>query len=245
MNRFGDIDPSFKRLAPVYGYRSQKLVSIDEALQLVQSQIDELSYYIKIAKKNCHYPSEHKLTRDESASIFIYTMEWGEQTLYRVLNAALRNENRQALKIWFPYLKLFMSALEKLPTVKETVWRGVPRAMGKDFARDQEFTWWSMNSCSTSPNVINGFLGDEDRSTVFCIQAISGRAIAQYSELKNEEEVILPMGTQFRVEGDPLVRPKGQDVVHLIEVDDEESTASGMSDMHLATTTIVQGGPSE
>ena len=37
-------------------------------------------------------------------------MEWGDTTLYRVLNKALRSENRQALKIWFPYLKLFDTA---------------------------------------------------------------------------------------------------------------------------------------
>ncbi|CAF5100969.1 unnamed protein product, partial [Rotaria sp. Silwood1] len=52
-------------------------------------------------------------------------MEWGDTSLYRVLNRALRSENRQALKVWFSYLKLFDIALDKLPTVKEPVWRGV------------------------------------------------------------------------------------------------------------------------
>jgi len=119
MNRFGDIDYSFKRLPPVYGFHSEQLVSIDEALQLIESQIKELSRYIKIAKKHCTYPNEHGLSQDQSASIYIYTMEWGETTLYRVLNLALRSENRQTLKIWFPYLKLFNSALDLLPTVKD------------------------------------------------------------------------------------------------------------------------------
>ncbi|UJR19418.1 hypothetical protein I4U23_022548 [Adineta vaga] len=88
------------KLPPIYGFRSQKLVSLDEALKPIESQIDQLQYYIKTAKKYCHYPSEHGLTRDESASIYIYTMEWGEQTLYRLLNQALRNENRHIIKIW-------------------------------------------------------------------------------------------------------------------------------------------------
>ena len=60
-------------------------------------------------------------------------MDWGETTLYRVLNQALRSENRQALKIWFPYMKLFDTALDFLPTVKEVVWRGVPLDIGKSF----------------------------------------------------------------------------------------------------------------
>ena len=51
MNRFGDIDYSFKKLPPVYGFRSAKIVSLAEALQPIESQIEELAYYIKIAKK--------------------------------------------------------------------------------------------------------------------------------------------------------------------------------------------------
>jgi hypothetical protein len=133
MNRFADIDLSFKKLSPVYGYHSQKLVPLEKALESIQPEIDELPRYIKVAKRYCHYPSEHGLTHDESASIYIYTMEWGDDTLYRVLNKALRSKNRQALKIWFSYLKLFDTALEKLPTVKEVIWRGVSIDIGKNF----------------------------------------------------------------------------------------------------------------
>jgi hypothetical protein len=75
MNRFGDIDISFKWLPPVYGYCSQKLVPLGQALEPIQSQIDELPYYIKTAKKHCQFPSDHHLTQDESASLYIYTME--------------------------------------------------------------------------------------------------------------------------------------------------------------------------
>ena len=78
MNRFGDIDRSFKRLPPIYGFQSQELVSIEKALQPIESQIKELSNYVKIAKKHCHYPNEYGLSKDQSASIYIYTMEWGD-----------------------------------------------------------------------------------------------------------------------------------------------------------------------
>jgi hypothetical protein len=147
MNRFGDIDSSFKKLPPVYGYHGQKLVSLEKALELIQPEINELPRYIKIAKRYCYFPSKHNLTHDESASIYIYTMEWGDDTLYRILNKALRSENRLALKIWFPYLKLFDTALNKLPPVKEVIWRGVSLDIGKNFIKDQIITWWSVNSC--------------------------------------------------------------------------------------------------
>ena len=86
MNRFGDIDCSFKRLPPVYGYHAEKLVSLEKALEPVQSQIDELPRFIKTAKRHCQYPSEHGLSKDQSAAIYIYTMEWGPTSLYRLLN---------------------------------------------------------------------------------------------------------------------------------------------------------------
>ncbi|CAF1095030.1 unnamed protein product [Rotaria sp. Silwood1] len=210
MNRFADIDLSIKRLPPVYGYRSVNFVSIEKVLEPIESHIDQLPYYIKIAKKNCHFPSEHGLTHDESAAIYIYTMEW----------------DRQALKIWFPYLKLFDSALDKLPTVKEVVWRGIPMDIGKNFTVNKIVTWWSINSCSSSVDVIKNFLGNSDNTTLFLIEAINGKKISGYTEFENENEIILRMGSRFRVKSDPLVQKHGGYVVHLIETDENNDQIS-------------------
>ncbi|CAF4963095.1 unnamed protein product [Rotaria sp. Silwood1] len=234
MNRFDDdIDTSFKRLRPVYAYRSEKLVPIEKALEPIESQIDELPYYIKIAKRHCHFPSEHGLTHDQSAAVYIYTMEWGDTTLNRVLNRALRCENRQALKVWFPYLKLFDTALDILPTVKEVVWRGVPLNIGMNFTKNQIVTWWSVNSCSSSVNVIKDLLGNKKDSTLFLIEAVSGKKVSGYTEDEKEDEVILRIGSQFRVKSDQLDKSNDSHLVHLIEIDDnnDQPLASAMNDM--------------
>ncbi|CAF1413856.1 unnamed protein product [Rotaria sordida] len=240
MNRFGDIDVSFKRLPPVYGYHAEKLVPIEKALEPVEPQIDELPRFIKIAKRNCHFPSEHGLSRDQSAAVYIYTMEWGDTTLYRVLNKALRSENRQALKIWFPYLKLFDTALDKLPTVKEVVWRGVSLDIGKNFIENQIVTWWSISSCSSSVKVIENFIGNGKNATLFLIEAINGKKIAGYTEYETEKEIILRIGSQFRVKSDVLKQSNGTHLVHLIEIDDndDQPLASAMNDMHLAAAKL-------
>ena len=222
MNRFGDIDCSFKRLPPVFGFRSAKVLSLEEALQPIEPQIEELAYYIRIAKRHCHFPNDHNLSKDQSASIYIYTMEWGETSLYRVLNQALRSENRQALKIWFPYLKLFDTALDLLPTVKESVWRGVPLDIGKNFTKNQMFTWWSISSCSSSVNVIEQFLQSKNNSTLFLIEVINGKKVSGYTEYEGEDEVILRIGTEFRVKADHLKRADGSHIVHLIEIQDDD-----------------------
>ncbi|CAF1301990.1 unnamed protein product, partial [Rotaria sordida] len=245
MNRFGDIDVSFKRLPPVYGYHAEKLVPIEKALEPIEPQIDELPHFIKIAKRYCHFPSEHGLTHDQSAAIYIYTMEWGETTLYRVLNDALRSENRKALKIWFPYLKLFDTALDKFPTVKEVVWRGVPIDIGKDFTKDQIVTWWSVNSCSSSVNVIESFLGNGKNATLFSIETINGKRISGYTEHEYEDEVILRMGTEFRVKANTLNHPNGSHVVHLIEIDDNNAQplSSALNEMHLSAASSTTSIP--
>ncbi|CAF0826545.1 unnamed protein product [Adineta steineri] len=244
MNHFSDIDCSFKSLTSIYGFRSAELVSIEEALKSIESQIDELPYFIRIAKRHCHYPSEHGLTRDESASIYIYTMEWGEQTLNRVLNKALTNENRHSLKVWFPYLKLFDTALNKLPTVKEIVWRGVSEDIGKNYIKNQIVTWWSVNSCSSSVNIIKGFLGNEKNSTTFLIEAVNGKNVSGYTAHESEDEIILRMGTEFRVKSNSLDHPNGSYVVHLMEIDDNDNDnhttlASSINQIQLKTMTTT------
>ena len=248
MNRFSDIEASFKRLPPVYGYRAEKLVSLEQALKPIQDQIDELAYFVKIAKKYCHFPSEHGLSHDQSAAIYIYTMEWGETTLYRVLNRTLRSEERQNLKVWFPYLKLFDTALDKLPTVKEVVWRGVSLDIGKKYSENQMVTWWSINSTSSSVKVIEKFLGDQRNSTLFLIEAISGKKVSGYTEYENEHEIILRMGAEFRVKSEPLKQANGSYLVHLIQVDDDvdQSVAGPLSETHIggaASNKATSGRP--
>jgi hypothetical protein len=246
MNRFGDIDYSFKRLTPVYGYHNEKLVSLEKSLELIESQIDQLPRYIKIAKRHCHFPSEHGLTKDQSAAVYIYTMEWGDTTLYRVLNKALRDENRQGLKIWFPYLKLFDAALDLLPTVKESLWRGVSVDIGKNFTKNQLVTWWNVSSCSSSVNVIKNFLENDKKSTLFMIEAVNGIKVSGYTEYESEDEVILRIGSHFRVKSDPLAQSNGSHIVHLIEVvddddEDDQPLASAMKKIHVSEKATNQG----
>ena len=119
-------------LSPIYGYQTQPLVSLETALEPIQAQIDGLCEYIKLAKERCYYPNEHGLTRDQSAAVYLYTMEWGSNSFYRVLNAALRSKDRTSLKPWFAFLKLFDTALKRLPYRKQNVWRAVRIPLGKE-----------------------------------------------------------------------------------------------------------------
>ncbi|CAF3584268.1 unnamed protein product [Rotaria sp. Silwood1] len=105
-----------------------------------------------------------------------------------------------------------------------------------NFTKNQIVTWWSVNSCSSSVNVIKQFLGNKKNSTLFLIEAVSGKTISGYTEYKEEDEVILRIGSQFRVKSDPLDQSNGSHLVHLIEIDDKDDQplASAMDNMKLS-----------
>ena len=219
--RFSDVNGHNKNLTPVYGYLSSALVPLEMALERVMLLIGNLERYILVSKRQCHYPSEHGLTRDESAAVYIYSMDWGEQSLYRVLNQALRDENRQTIIPWFGYLKLLDTALEKLPTYTGNTWRGICSDISTNFAKGQALTWWGVTSCSTSVDVVKSFL--KANSTLFLIEAFHGKHISGYSTYPNENEVILRPGTRLNVASGALNHDGGLHVVHLKELVDDES----------------------
>ncbi|CAF4819790.1 unnamed protein product [Rotaria sp. Silwood2] len=67
----------------------------------------------------------YELTVDEAAAIYLYTMlrSKEDQTVPIQLNKALRSRAQSQLIPWFSYLQLLTTAINKLPSVKGTIWR--------------------------------------------------------------------------------------------------------------------------
>src|SRR5579862_4774847 len=106
---------------------------------------------------------------------------------FALLNESLRAEDRHALKPWFSFLKLFMSALEKLPSLRVTVWRGISSNISSSFGENTVLTWWTVNSCSKALNVVQLFLGDV--GTLLAIEAYNAKDISEFSIFREEQEV--------------------------------------------------------
>ena len=224
MNRFTDIDLKNEKLSAIAGYWSYRPVSLEDALRPFLSEIEQLDRSIKAAKRYCHHPSEHGLNQDESATVYLYTMEGGENSFYLALNNVLRLKDRQAAKKWFPFLKLFDSALRKLPTVRRNLWRGITGNVSRNYCKGQILTWWSVSSCSLSIESIEQFLPSGSVSTLFLIEASNGKNISGYTAFSDEEEVLLGLGTELRVEG-KLVRDAGNlHIIQLLELSDDNAT---------------------
>ena len=180
MMRFLDIDenPS-RKLMPIEGYADKPLVSLEEAVEPLVHIVHDIKSKAAWAKWKCEDPPANDLTRDQSASIILYSMQWDPQNkcLYFALNATLRDENRNKLKPWFSYLKLFLTALSRLSSNHRPIYRGITCDLRKHYQEGQTVLWWSFSSCTLKMDVLNNeqFLGKEGARTLFIIESSSGK----------------------------------------------------------------------
>ena len=201
---------------PIFDYEDSLLLTLEEAVQGLIPLIPRLADYVATAKKKYNRHSD-LLTRDESAAIYLYTMP---TCFFSRLNETLRAKTRQALRPWFDFLKLFTTALEKLPSTDGTVWRAVFGKVDSIFDDNDEHIWWSINSCSMDLGIIQGYLGRS--GTLFAIHTINAKDITAFSAFPDEREVVLMPGTRLRVKYKPLDFIDRLFVLHLEEISSQK-----------------------
>ncbi|CAF0815001.1 unnamed protein product [Adineta steineri] len=178
--------------SPIYGYEHMPILSLEESVQEIKTLVPEVLKYVATAKEKCNHDLT-LLTKDESAAIYLYTM----QTRYlECLNSTLRSEKRNEIEPWFAYLKLLMTALDKLPSIKATIWRGINCDDTLTFVDNDVHLWWSITSCSRDLKIVEIYIGE--KGTLFAIEAIHGKDISAFSAFSNELEIILIPGTHVR-----------------------------------------------
>lgn len=195
---------------PIYGYQDLTILPLENTLEQIVPLVPNLMDYVFQAKKNC-YQITTVLTHDESAAIYLYTMG---TYFFVCLNKMLRDENRQVLKPWFAFLKLLISALEKLPSIATNAWRGVGDDTCFNFKTDDEQIWWSFNSFSKNLIVVQSYISQG--GTLFTINTTQGKDISLYSAFPQEEEVILMPGTKLCIKSLQF-RPKNSLLIVQVE----------------------------
>lgn len=213
-------------LGPVMGYADEPLLPLFKACVPLTDIIHNLSLYVETALKETSEEPSDGLTIDESAAIRLYTMEWDEPhtSLYLMLNHTLTKTDREQLRPYFKYLKLFLTALVKLPCVPPlTVWRGVTKNLSAQFPPDTQVTWWGFSSCTTELGVLenNVYLGDTGDRTLFSVETINGRAIRAHSQYSTEDEILLLPGTQMVVKSQ-FSPASDLHIIHLIQTEPQE-----------------------
>ncbi|CAF1280175.1 unnamed protein product [Didymodactylos carnosus] len=140
------------------GYEKRPLVSLEEAIEPLNEIVPDIRRNTWITKVRTEKDGTRKdgLTRDESAAIALYTMEGKSVgcSLETILNQSLRSEERTHIKPFFSYLKLFMTALQKLPSFEGIVWRGMESDLSQEYKKGQRGVWWHVSSTTPDAEVL-------------------------------------------------------------------------------------------
>jgi hypothetical protein len=181
-------------------------------LNVYKEELEEIflkSYIIfgeNIYGKLSNPENTYGLTRDEALSLYFYTLQWNQNSLYSRLNIDLAsNQRMQLVQKWKFYLYHLFNALTKIPIWKpiQDLYRGVSSNIVKLFPQKyivgNKISWYGFISTTTQLNVIKSFLGHSE-CTIFCINGcISGRHIQKFSASPSECEVLIPAGSQFEI----------------------------------------------
>jgi hypothetical protein len=175
------------------------------AAAVAQTRISGLDAFVSSARSFGEVKARtdpNGLVADEIGAIHLYTAEC---ELYATLNRLLRAQDRNALKPFFPYMRLLLCARAKLPRYSGNVWRGV---IGKDlrasYPKGKELDWWGFSSTTKQMSVLLNptFLGQSGVRTVFLIEIASAVDIQRYSAFQgtaSEAEVLIFPGTKLVV----------------------------------------------
>ena len=219
-------EPTDLPTEPILEYADEPLLPLAEACAPLDAILHNLSYYVQLALEETPQDPPDHLTIDESAAIRLYTIEWDRphRSLYSMLNYTLKNENREKLRPYFRYMKLFITALVKLPCMPPcTVWRGVTKDLSQEFPPGTPVTWWAFSSCTTELTVLenNMYLGSSGHRTLFSVEVINGRTVRAHSHFVTEDELLLLPGTHMIVQS--LFSPAPQlHIIHLKQVIPDE-----------------------
>ncbi|CAF4022697.1 unnamed protein product [Rotaria sp. Silwood2] len=233
IHRFTDVDGESRALKPIQGYRNSRNITLEEALKPMRDAIPHLDDYIKQAKRHSNISSSNTLSIDESAAIYLYTMQLNDRSFSRMLNQALRYEDQTEVKnYWFNYLELIWSALNKLPSFRGDVYQGITRSIKENYPKKKIITWWGITSCTQTPdNIVSSLLGKN--STLLKIKILNGKDISAYSYNRNEIEIILLPGTRLRV-NDVLYNSSLRiDEINLEEINDEMLQSNTTSNQNI------------
>jgi hypothetical protein len=175
-------------LDPISAYINGPVLSLIVACQPLHDLVEHLASAIKFAMKHAVKHTQD-LSKDESASIYLFTLKWPSSSLSfsTILNQALQNSDRRLRKPWLPYLNLFLTALLKLPDFNGTVWYCVKENLSEHYKDGEKRVWWTATSCTSSLTSLDW--ESNDPCTVFSIETSQGKYISNYSYFRSNDDV--------------------------------------------------------
>jgi len=150
------------------------------------------------------------MSEDEVVSLTLYTMEAvpREESLYYMMNKALRGKDRGGVSEWRDFIWLLLHAMRKIEKPTErSVYRGVKVESGMfgssrpDLTTGLDVTWSGFSSTASTINVMNAFLGTEGERIMYDIELTEplARDIRPFSVFPSENELLLPPNFSYEI----------------------------------------------
>mmetsp|Transcript_42424 Transcript_42424/g.79626 ORF Transcript_42424/g.79626 Transcript_42424/m.79626 type:complete len:704 (-) Transcript_42424:12-2123(-) len=201
--RLLDIDCTPKVLAPIHGVMTVPLLSIREATASLLELVPHLAMSVSVAEVFAKDlllmkgPDPYNLTQDEISAIHLYTLP----CLHANLNSVLRTADRTLAKPYFPYMRLLLTAMNKLPSFSGVLFRGVRGDLSTEYVKDREIYWWGFSSATCDGEALKHdyFLGAVGPRCLFSLNQNCGKDISRYSAYREEKEVLIPPGRKWTV----------------------------------------------
>jgi len=149
----------------------------------------------QLAKKKAGKPLQ-EMGADLYGAILLYT----SNAIYKQLNKALRDEDRNVVQNYFKYLRMLFEACGRLETKTKTLWRGIGVDLFPTYKVGSTVIWWGVSSCTSNQKVARDFMaGCGEGATFLTIETTTACDIAEVSFYANEAESLLLPGTQLEV----------------------------------------------
>ena len=201
-SRFSDVDRLSQEVSlSIEEYQDEPLIPLKDAIKSLNKFVPHIQEIVGEIEQRCR-KSDGNLTIDESAAIMLYTYEANsrEKSPYFILNRLLRSNKYDQLKSWFPYLRLLIEALNKLPKEARVVYRVTAENLFERYINEKIIIWQSFSSCRTYKQKSNEKLSDGmSVRTVFEINCQTGRNIRKYAYQSTDDEIVLLPGVKFQV----------------------------------------------
>jgi len=152
--------------------------------------------------------SSHQIHPTHAAALYAYTEE---SPLYETLNYTMRTPHTPStptdteLKRYADYLTHTRNALGSLPTHVGRVYRGIKVLLKPDvYATGRRITWQAFSSSTRKQmatlDFVNNLPGRKLQGSLFVIDSMTAKDIRHFSAIPDEEEVLFPPNSQFKVE---------------------------------------------
>lgn len=191
--------------------------------ELGVARIDFMLRECEIYLESCSEEMMKPLDVNEMMAIALYTYDLKEikpdDNFYFIFNSMLRNRDPHALHIWKGYLYYLFKALQKLPDISVTTYKGATvdhNLIRSNYKKGRKIHWSGFSSTTTDLSIAKRFAAAS--KLLFRIEVLEGKDIQKFSFFKKEKEILLNPNINFVVTRELELEGDGFYYVNLLQM---------------------------